>query len=142
MSPDPAPSEVTGQPQRLATGEHYTEVNGVKFWYRVVGNGPLLVVQAPGWGIGSSYLQNGLAPLAHHFTLLFYDARGSGRSSRPSDATGMSTSDMVDDLDHLRQDWRLNSMNVIAHSHGGTIALDYAIRYPGRVDKLVLVHAY
>jgi len=124
---------------RLAKGEHSANVNGVKFWYAVRGAGPLLIVQAPGWGIGSEYLQNGLVPLEAHFTLVFYDTRGSGRSSRPADETKMSTSDMVDDLEGLRQYWRLPRISVLGHSHGGAIALGYAIRYPKRVKKLILV---
>jgi proline iminopeptidase len=124
---------------RLATGEHSARVNGVKFWYAVRGAGPLLIVQAPGWGIGSEYLQNGLAPLEVHFTLVFYDTRGSGRSGRPADEKKMSTSDMVDDLEGLRQYWRLPRISVLGHSHGGAIALGYAIRYPKRVRKLILV---
>jgi len=124
---------------RLATGDHSANVNGVKFWYAVRGAGPLLIVQAPGWGIGSEYLQNGLAPLEAHFTLVFYDARGSGQSGRPADEKKMSTSDMVDDLEGLRQYWRLPRITVLGHSHGGAIALGYAIRYPKRVKKLILV---
>lgn len=124
---------------RLAQGGHSANVNGVKFWYAVRGAGPLLIVQAPGWGIGSEYLQNGLVPLEAHFTLVFYDTRGSGRSSRPADETKMSTSDMVDDLEGLRKYWGLRRISVLGHSHGGAIALGYAIRYPKRVRKLILV---
>ena len=124
---------------RLAQGEHWASVSGVKFWYAVRGTGPLLIVQAPGWGIGSEYLQNGLAPLESHFRLLFYDTRGSGRSSRPADEKKMSTSNMVDDLEGLRQYWGLPRISVLGHSHGGAIALGYAIRYPKRVKKLILV---
>ncbi|MHB8487195.1 MAG: alpha/beta fold hydrolase [Candidatus Acidiferrales bacterium] len=124
---------------RLAQGRHSADVNGVKFWYAVRGAGPLLIVQAPGWGIGSEYLQNGLAPLEAHFTLVFYDTRGSGQSGRPADEKKMSTSDMVDDLEGLRQYWRLPRISVLGHSHGGAIALGYAIRYPKRVEKLILV---
>lgn len=124
---------------RLAKGEHSGNVNGIKFWYAVRGAGPLLIVQAPGWGIGSEYLQNGLVPLEAHFTLVFYDTRGSERSSRPADEKRMSTSDMVDDLEGLRKYWGLSRISVLGHSHGGAIALGYAIRYPKRVEKLILV---
>lgn len=124
---------------RLAQGGHSANVNGVKFWYAVRGAGPLLIVQAPGWGIGSEYLQNGLVPLEAHFTVVFYDTRGSGRSGQPVDETKMSTSDMVDDLESLRKYWGLPRISVLGHSHGGAIALGYAIRYPKRVKRLILV---
>lgn len=128
-----------GQENRLAEGEHYAEVNGMRLWYKVVGKGPLLVIQSPGWGIGSTYLQNGLAPLTKHFTMLFYDARGNGRSSRPSDPMMMSPSDLVGDLEELRKYWGLESMNLMGHSHGGRIALAYAVQFPDRVRRLIVV---
>jgi proline iminopeptidase len=137
----PALVRAQARAQRLAPGEHHATVNGVRFWYKVAGKGPLLVVQAPGWGIGSWYLQNGLAPLEKHFRLVFYDPRGSGNSSRPEDEARMSTADMVNDLDRLRQYWGLGSLNLIGHSHGGAIALDYGVRYSARVRNLVLVDA-
>jgi proline iminopeptidase len=125
--------------QRLSPGEHEVERNGVQFWYAVVGHGPVLVVQAPGWGIGSTYLQNGLAPFARNFKVIFYDTRGSGHSSRPTDNTRMSTTDMLDDLDALREYWGLHAIRVIGHSHGAEIALDYAVLHPDRVRELILL---
>ena len=84
--------------EKLAVGEHTADVAGIHFWYRVAGKGPLLVVQAPGWGAGSQYLQNGLARLESDFTVIYYDPRGSARTSRPSDPKLMATDDMIDDL--------------------------------------------
>ncbi len=124
---------------KLSSGEHFATVNGIEFQYFVSGSGPLLVVQAPGWGIGSEYLRNGLVPLETDFTFVTYDTRGSGHSSRPQNESRMSTSDMVDDLEGLRAYWGLPTMMVLGHSHGGAIALGYAIRYPKRVTKLILV---
>jgi len=125
----------------LSLGEHSAEVNNLTFHYFLAGHGPLLVVQAPGWGIGSVYLQNGLAPLEEHFTLLFYDPRGSGASSRPSEQTQMSTTDMEDDLEKLRQYWGLETFDLIGHSQGASIALGYAARFPNHVRSLALVES-
>lgn len=124
---------------KLAPGEHTVDLAGVNFWYRVGGHGPLLVVQAPGWGIGSEYLHNGLAPLEKTFTVIDYDTRGSGRSSHPNDPKLMSTDDMIEDMERLRQYWGLDSITVLGHSHGGAIALGYAIHHPELVHKLILV---
>jgi proline iminopeptidase len=123
---------------RLTKGEHFADVNGVRIWYTVVGAGPLVIVQAPGWGPSSRYLQNGLSQLTKRFTLLFYDPRGNGRSSRPPEGR-MATSDMVDDLDRLRRYWGLRAITLMGHSHGGAIALGYAVRYPESVENLILV---
>jgi proline iminopeptidase len=124
---------------KLATGEHSADLAGIHFWYRVAGHGPLLLVQAPGWGIGSGYLQNGLASLEETFTVVYYDPRGSGHSGRPNDPKLMSTDDMIEDLEGLRHYWGLDSLAVLGHSNGGAIALGYAIAHPGTVHQLILV---
>jgi proline iminopeptidase len=96
------------------------------------------VIQAPGWGIGSTYLRSGLLPLESHFTLLYIEPRGSNNSIRP-EKEEMSTSIMVEDLERLREVLRLEKLSILGHSHGGIVSLGYACRYPERVEKLVLV---
>jgi pimeloyl-ACP methyl ester carboxylesterase len=111
----------------------------VNIWYKVAGHGPLLIVMSPQWGIGSTYLQNGIFPLEQYFTVVYVDARGNEKSGRPADATRMSTSDMADDLERLRVYWDLQSLNLLGHSGGGGIILGYAERYPEHAKKLVLI---
>lgn len=123
----------------LQPGEHDVTVNGLSIHYTVRGHGPLLVVQAPGWGIGSAYLRNGLAPLEKQFTVLTYDPRGSGRSSHAVDYSLLNESDMADDLEQLRRAWDVPVLDLIGHSNGGAIAIAYAERYPDKVHKLMLV---
>jgi pimeloyl-ACP methyl ester carboxylesterase len=53
----------------------------------------------------------------------------------------MATDDMIEDLERLRGYWGLNSITVLGHSHGGAIALGYAIHHSERVHKLILVDA-
>jgi proline iminopeptidase len=127
------------QSAKLSPGAHTATVNGVTFAYFVSGSGPVLIEQSPGWGIGSQYLQHGLLPLEEHFTLVSYDTRASGSSTRPADESQMTTSNMVDDLEALRKFWGLSKINVLGHSHGGAIAIGYAIRYPTHISKLILV---
>ena len=66
----------------LSPGEHFATVNGVRLWYRVAGHGPVLVIQAPGWGPTSALLQRFLVPLERNLTVVYFDPRGSGKSSR------------------------------------------------------------
>lgn len=132
-------SSHTADAAPLQSGEHDVTLKGLSFHYTVRGNGPLLVVQSPGWGIGSSYLRNGLAPLERDFTVLSYDTRGSGQSSHAVDYPLLNESDMVDDLEQLRQYWNVPTLDLIGHSNGGAIAIAYAERYPARVRKLMLV---
>jgi proline iminopeptidase len=124
---------------KLAVGPHDAQLTDVHLHYVVAGHGPLLVVTSPGWGIGSVYLQRGLAPLEERFTLLYLDTRGSGGSTRPEHSEQMSTAVMADDIDRLRSYLGLDSINLLGHSNGSAIALDYAERYPQRAEKVILI---
>ncbi|MGF6760296.1 proline iminopeptidase [Paraburkholderia sp. GAS33] len=123
----------------LEPGDHTVNLNGVDLHYRVCGDGPLLFLISPGWGVGSGYLQRGFSFLRERFRLVFVDTRGSGLSGRPADHTKMSSNDMADDLEALREYLGLSALQLLGHSNSGSIALFYAGRYQDRVDKLVLI---
>ncbi|HVJ54325.1 MAG TPA: alpha/beta hydrolase [Aliidongia sp.] len=82
-----------------------------------------------------------MAPLARHLTLLFIDMRGSGGSSRPADRARMSQTVMADDIDQLRAALGLDTIDLMGHSDGGTIAIEYAERHPEHLRKLALIDA-
>jgi len=128
-----------GSSDPLGLGDHTVYLNGVNLHYQVRGNGPLLFLISPGWGVGSGYLQRGFKFLQERFRLLFVDTRGSGLSGRPADHTKMSSHDMADDLEALRAFLGLSTIQLLGHSNSGAIALSYAERYQNRVDKLVLI---
>ncbi|OCL12416.1 alpha/beta-hydrolase [Glonium stellatum] len=110
-----------------------------KLFFTLTGSGPLLVIQAPGWGIGDAYLQSGLAPLAKSHTLLFLLPRGTAPSSCPESTTEMRSVTMAFDLESLRVWLEVPSLALLGHSNGGAVALAYAEMYPERVERLVLV---
>lgn len=72
-------------------------------------------------------------------TLVYIDTRGSGGSGRPADPSQVSQSVMADDIDLLREKLGLDSVDLLGHSDGGTIAIEYAVRHPEHLHKLVLV---
>jgi pimeloyl-ACP methyl ester carboxylesterase len=123
----------------LSSGDHIVNVNGVDLHYHVCGEGPLLFLVSPGWGVGSGYLQRGFNFLRDRFRLVFVDTRGSGLSGRPADHKKMSSNDMADDLEALREYLGLSTIQLLGHSNSGAIALSYAERYKNHVRKLVLV---
>jgi len=120
-------------------GIHSFTCPGITLSYTIKGFGQLLIIQAAGWGISSQYLQIGLQPLEAHFTLVYPEPRGSGGSSRPENLSDMSSADMANDIERLRQHLGLEKIDLLGHSNGGTIALDYAERYPDKVQKLLLL---
>ena len=135
----PGTIEPSAEKLDLTPGEHYATLADVRLHYTVAGEGPLLFVCSPRWGVGSLYLQRGLVPLEKNYRLLFVDTRGSGKSSRPADPAKMSGADMADDLDHLRIYLGLGKIRLLGHSDGASIALDFAERYPTKISDLLFV---
>jgi pimeloyl-ACP methyl ester carboxylesterase len=109
----------------------------------------IIVVQCPGWGLGSEYLENGLKELwepednstnASRYTVIFFHSRGTDGSSRPLSSQMSSMPDLASDLEDLRHHLYLERYPVLlGHSNGGAIVLGYAEMYPSRVGKLVLL---
>ena len=118
---------------------YITTVDAVKIWYCVVGDGPTLVVQGGGWGTGSAYLQETVKPLERHFRVVYYDTRGSGRSSRPAMASQVSVGHMVQELEDLGSHLDLSNFALLGHSHGAYIALNYALRHCEYLSSLILI---
>jgi proline iminopeptidase len=119
--------------------DHTVRLNGVDIHYRTIGDGPVLFLVSPGWGVASAYLQRAFSSLAKHLRLVFIDTRGSGLSGRPADPMQMGSVDMANDLEALRVHLGLSEISILGHSNSGAIALACAARYPDRVSKLVLI---
>lgn len=117
------------------------DIDGQNIRYSVVGRGPVVMVQAPGWGVGAGLYEHTLGPLEHNFTVIYHDTRGSGGSLPVSDATSLNVGRFVSDLEALREHLGIHSFALMGHSHGGFIAMNYALKYPKHVDALVLVDA-
>jgi proline iminopeptidase len=127
---------------QLKNREGTLRVNGVDIWYKVMGHGPVLAIQPPGWGVGSKLYEETLADLAERYTLVLHDTRGSGRSMAPTvDYSQVNVGTLNDDLEALRQHLQIERWVVFGHSHGGFVAANYALKYPGHLAGLVLVDA-
>ena len=101
-----------------------------------VGAGPPLVVVG-GPQLGHHYMRP-LDALAEDFRLVYYDARGSGRTDT-GDPSQLSFAGAVDDLEALRQALDLERVSLLGHSLGGHVAYLYASRYPEHMESLILV---
>jgi proline iminopeptidase len=78
------------------------------------------------------------APLAEHHVVIFYDQRGGGKSSLPTDTTKLFAPRQVQDLDDLRRHFHLATVTLVAHSYGPLLAASYAIAHPEAVKRMVL----
>jgi len=119
--------------------ESLLPVSGGKLFVREIGHGRPMIVLHGGPDFDQSYLLPELDQLADAYRLIYYDQRGRGRSAqgvRPEDVTLASD---VADLDAIRRHFHLHSVILLGHSWGTVLALEYALRHPERVSKLILM---
>ncbi|KAL2811889.1 Alpha/Beta hydrolase protein [Aspergillus granulosus] len=127
--------------QQWTPGPHtFTAPNGITFHFLIRGRGPLLVVQSVGWGPSMHLYSTTFGRLEEKFTILYFEARGAGKSTRPASADEMSTRTLASDLEHLRLHLNQEKLWLLGHSNGGAIVLAYAEDFPDRVEKLILVN--
>jgi len=116
----------------------YKVINGVSHYYEVVGEGVPVVIVHGGPGLDHSYFLPQMKQLAKNYKLIFYDQRGMGKSSADFDGKQMTMDNLVEDLDGIRRAFGLEKMNLMGHSWGGLVSMFYAVKYPGRLQSLIL----
>jgi proline iminopeptidase len=124
----------------LQDKNQYLDIDGAKLFLRLVGSGEPIVIVHGGPGMSHDYLVPQLIDLlANEYQLIFYDQRASGRSSGVDDTTRLTISQFVRDLEILRQQLKINRLNLLGHSFGGLLSMYYAVSYPNNVNKLLLI---
>jgi len=111
-----------------------------RIFYEAVGSGEPIVVIHGGPGLDHNYLRPGLDVLASGNRLVYYDQRGTGRSDAELDSVGINLDAFVDDIDQLRQALEYDRITILAHSFGGLIGMQYALRHPDRTRALILMN--
>ncbi|MGW2224819.1 alpha/beta fold hydrolase [Streptomyces formicae] len=117
----------------------FSAPDGTRLSYEVIGEGrPLICL--PGGPQDSVYLGD-LGGLSAHRRLIRLDLRGTGRSELPADLASCRCDRLVDDVTALREHLGLGAdrTDVLAHSGGVNLALQYAARHPEHLDRLALI---
>jgi proline iminopeptidase len=114
--------------------------NEVRLFYRIFGSGgDTVVVIHGGPGFTMDYFLHDLAPLANNHTLIFYDQRGTGRSTLVSDSVSLQANRYAEDLEAIRQHFNLNQFTLMGHSWGSAVVALYAANHPDKISKIIIV---
>jgi pimeloyl-ACP methyl ester carboxylesterase len=113
--------------------EGFAEVNGTRLWYQTAGRGPAVVLIHGGL-VDSRQWDDQITPLARSFHVVRYDLRGYGKSDAPS-----APFSPIEDLRALLDFLSIDRATLVGLSLGGMVAADFALEYPKRVERLVLV---
>ncbi len=105
-------------------------------YYEEAGSGePLVLIRGLGSDLQAWALQ--VPALAKHFRVITYDNRGAGRTNAPDKP--YSIAGMADDLATLLTELKIEKASVLGYSMGGMIAQEFALKYPNKLDKLILL---
>jgi pimeloyl-ACP methyl ester carboxylesterase len=112
-------------------------VNGINICYEIHGDGePVLLVHGFGSKKESWIAQT--QPLAEYFKVIRFDNRGAGKSDRPDGPYTMEI--FADDINGLLDFLKIEKTHIIGWSLGGMIVQNYILKYPHRINKMVLIN--
>jgi pimeloyl-ACP methyl ester carboxylesterase len=109
-------------------------------WMNIVdiGEGPIVMFVHGLSGCWQNWLEN-IPHFARDHRVIAVDLPGFGESEMP--AEDISISGYADTLDTLLDMLEIDSVRLVGNSMGGFIGAELAIRYPARVERLVLAAA-
>lgn len=95
---------------------------------------PLILLH--GNGSSGEYFQHQVETFAPFYQVITVDTRGHGRS--PRGTAPFTMAQFAADLDAFMGEKGILSAHILGFSDGGNIALKFALRYPERVNRLIL----
>jgi 4,5:9,10-diseco-3-hydroxy-5,9,17-trioxoandrosta-1(10),2-diene-4-oate hydrolase len=113
----------------------------MRLHYEEAGSGERTVVMLHGGGPGASGRSNfgrNLPVFAEHFRTLVVDQPGFGKSDKPP-VKGNYFSFAADALAELLQELGIDKVHLVGNSLGGGTTVRFALKYPERTDRLVLM---
>jgi pimeloyl-ACP methyl ester carboxylesterase len=139
------PLQGTLPPEQLADPDsHFATINSLRVHYKTAGQGQPAIVLLHGFAASLFSWREVMQPLAEHGTVIAFDRPAFGLTSRPLAGRWLGRNPYSPEaqadltvalLDHLS----IEQAVLVGNSLGGMVATLTALRYPGRVQALVLV---
>jgi len=139
LNPEASNDRSDDGPQPAPYTSHYVEAGGLRLHYQDYGSTGKPAMLCLHGGAAHAHWFDYIAPGFtgdHH--VLALDQRGHG-DSEWADPPEYSYERYAADLAEVVEKLDLRDFVLIGHSMGGTVALEFAAAYPGRVGKLIVV---
>ncbi|MBN1888142.1 MAG: alpha/beta fold hydrolase [Thermoflexales bacterium] len=122
-----------------ALADQYIQIGQIRTRFWAMGDTGPAVVLVHGLGRYVEDWQPTIHVLARRHRVYALDLAGSGRSDKPPPP--YSFPGLVQFVADFIQAHHIERASLVGHSLGGSLALHYAIQFPNRVEKLVLVNS-
>lgn len=122
----------------MTTG-NYADVNGIKMYYEIHGEGkPLVLIHGGGSTIQTTFEK--ILPLfAQHYKVIAVELQAHGHTS---DRNAPETFEQdADDVTELLKQLNISKAYIFGFSNGGSTTVQIAIRHPEVVDKIIVASA-
>lgn len=107
----------------------------IRLYFAEAGDGfPLIMLH--GNGEDHTYFEHQMEPFSEHFRVLCPDTRGHGQT--PRGIRPFTLEQFADDLKSFLDRMQIQKCHLLGFSDGGNIAMLFALKYPGYVDKMIL----
>lgn len=125
-----------GNSQNIEQGNYFEKIGPVNLNYTIRGNGPIMMVGHPSSGkIG---YELSLQPLENHFTMVYYEPRGTGKSEAPTTIEQYNQSYLVEEIENLRKHLNVDKIWLFGHSDQSAVALEYALKHQNHTSGLII----
>ncbi|MEP6951167.1 MAG: alpha/beta hydrolase [Ginsengibacter sp.] len=118
----------------------YSEVNGLKMYYEIYGQGkPLVLIHGGGSTIQTSFGR--IIPLlAKHRQIIGVELQAHGHTNDRD--TTLTFQQDAHDVATLLQNLKISKADFLGFSNGGQTTIEIAIRYPELVNKIIIASAF
>lgn len=120
----------------------FISLNGNKIYHEVKGEGEAIFFLPGGPGNSHDYMQANFGQYYKAKKLVFFDWLGRGKSDDANAYQKYSVDDDVAVIEALRKHLKLDKIALVGHSYGTVPAQAYAIKFPDRVSKIVLMNGF
>lgn len=117
-----------------------TTSDGVKLYVKIEGSGTPLLFLHGGPGSASLWFEKLSGEfMEEHFTVVYLDQRGVGRSGSPAD-NNYSMDRLTQDFEEVRKALGYESWLTLGHSFGGILQMGYSKKYPEAIAGMIMLN--
>ena len=122
--------------------EQTIKIDGYNIHLEVKGEGDAIFFLPGGPRNSHDYMQGNFGHYYKTNKVVFFDWLGRGKSDNAKGVSEYSVEGDVLMIEKIRQYLKLEKISVVGHSYGTVPAQAYAIAYPSRVEKMVLINGF